>query len=253
MMKTPQEILLNFVSNIQPLVTHASNFLVVKDCEFTFVECSQSWCNLLKMPKKNILGCSDYDPPWECFADLYRQHDLEVLTKNQPITTFEPLMVDKNAALVSKALRQPIVDDEMNVIGVLGICEAIPIKNGLGELISVVARQDIKNKSLLDYAPKAYKPSSYAPEFKLTRRESECLFLLIRGKSAKEIALFFEISHRTVEAHIENIKQKMNVATRSELMTKAIDTHMFEIIPRGEFLMGLCENPDKLKDFFFSV
>jgi DNA-binding CsgD family transcriptional regulator len=51
----------------------------------------------------------------------------------------------------------------------------------------------------------------------LTRREMECLNKLTLGYSAKEIALSFSLSHRTVEDHIQNAKAKLGCSKRSEI------------------------------------
>ena len=76
------------------------------------------------------------------------------------------------------------------------------------------------------------------------------MFLLIRAKSAKEIAQFLEISPRTVEAYIEQIKNKMGVSTRSEMITTAIEMKMLEIIPNDDMLINLYKNMHKWQDFF---
>lgn len=52
----------------------------------------------------------------------------------------------------------------------------------------------------------------------LSKREIECLLLLSRGKKIKEIARYLGISPRTVESYLENLKCKLNVYTRSELI-----------------------------------
>ena len=87
------------------------------------------------------------------------------------------------------------------------------------ELISsglpTVVYTDNKNTALSNYTPKKHKIGSYDPDLKLTRREEENLFLLIQGKSAKEIGQLLQISHRTVECHLKDIKHKMNVSTVS--------------------------------------
>lgn len=44
----------------------------------------------------------------------------------------------------------------------------------------------------------------------LTDREFECVKYLARGKTAEEICIILNISKRTVETHIKNIKRKMN-------------------------------------------
>ncbi len=53
---------------------------------------------------------------------------------------------------------------------------------------------------------------------RLTKRETECFNLLIHNKTAKEIAHHLNISTRTVELHISNIKQKLGVNYKSQLL-----------------------------------
>lgn len=52
----------------------------------------------------------------------------------------------------------------------------------------------------------------------LTSREKECLKRLTEDKSAKEIALALQLSHRTVEFYLENIKNKLDCTNKQELL-----------------------------------
>lgn len=54
----------------------------------------------------------------------------------------------------------------------------------------------------------------------LSRREVECLQYLLRGQSLKSIAQLLNISIRTVETHINNIKRKLGCNYKSELLNK---------------------------------
>lgn len=51
----------------------------------------------------------------------------------------------------------------------------------------------------------------------LTRREIECLIWLVKGKATPAIALILNLSTRTVEKHIENIKRKLDCHTQCQL------------------------------------
>lgn len=51
----------------------------------------------------------------------------------------------------------------------------------------------------------------------LTNRENEVLDLILRGRTGKEIGLALSISHRTVEVHRENIRQKLGARTLVEV------------------------------------
>ncbi len=61
----------------------------------------------------------------------------------------------------------------------------------------------------------------------LTKKEIECLKLIVRGKSADEIALIFNLSRRTVESHIDNMKQKFNCVKVAQLIYKISSSRLF--------------------------
>lgn len=55
----------------------------------------------------------------------------------------------------------------------------------------------------------------------LTPRQTDCLFFLARGLTAKQIALELGISSRTVEFHIEVLKRKLDCPKKTSLIQKA--------------------------------
>lgn len=59
-----------------------------------------------------------------------------------------------------------------------------------------------------------------APHF--TARELECLKWWIFGKSGWEIGQLLHVSERTVRYHIDNIKRKLDVRSKSEVVAKAV-------------------------------
>jgi DNA-binding CsgD family transcriptional regulator len=56
----------------------------------------------------------------------------------------------------------------------------------------------------------------------LSRREVECVEYLVRGKSLKGIGKILGLSHRTVEFYLDNIKTKLSIHSKEELIDKAI-------------------------------
>ncbi len=55
----------------------------------------------------------------------------------------------------------------------------------------------------------------------LTRREVEVLMQIIEGRSSKEVAQSLFVSKRTVDFHLANIYQKLNVNNRVQAFRKA--------------------------------
>lgn len=57
-------------------------------------------------------------------------------------------------------------------------------------------------------------------KLKISNRQAECIYYLIRGKNMKQIAKALNLSPRTIEYYILNLKQKFNCRNRSELIDK---------------------------------
>jgi DNA-binding NarL/FixJ family response regulator len=64
-------------------------------------------------------------------------------------------------------------------------------------------------------------PVPESPET-LTRRETEVLRLLARGRSNKEIAVDLSIAEKTVKTHVSNILGKLGVSSRTQAALYAI-------------------------------
>lgn len=58
---------------------------------------------------------------------------------------------------------------------------------------------------------------------KLSKREEEVLTWSKRGKSSWEISAILNISERTVNFHVNNIMQKLNVVSRIQAVAVAIE------------------------------
>ncbi len=70
--------------------------------------------------------------------------------------------------------------------------------------------------------------SDYLNGNQLTTREFECLFILSKGLSAKEMARILNISNRTIENHIMNIKVKFDVRSNIELLSIFLSCYRME-------------------------
>ena len=65
----------------------------------------------------------------------------------------------------------------------------------------------------------------------LTDREQEILVRLAHGTAQKEIADELEISPKTVGTHIQNLLRKLDAHSRAELVARAWQLHMTELVP----------------------
>jgi DNA-binding CsgD family transcriptional regulator len=81
--------------------------------------------------------------------------------------------------------------------------------------------------------PQQYVLTPEASPLPLSTRQQECLSLLIRGKTTREIALILGVNARTVETHIAHIKAKLRCTSKSQLIEKAINSGFLFHIPRS--------------------
>src|SRR5262249_46826623 len=63
----------------------------------------------------------------------------------------------------------------------------------------------------------------------LTKREREILKMLAEGKSVKEIATGFDLSVKTIEAHKFNLRRKLDIQNKAQLVHYAIQKKILRL------------------------
>lgn len=94
------------------------------------------------------------------------------------------------------------------------------------------------NEYLSINGPGFYAIGGQYHSYNLTRRESECLFYLIRGFTVSQIADRLHRSIRTIEKHVCHLKDKLSCQSRAELTEKSIHLGFVFNIPLS-FLDGV--------------
>lgn len=189
-------------------------------------------CRLLGLKKPNdICGLSDYDLPCRAaeLAEVWQQDDKQVMFTARGMEFFEIVhsQTSFNLLLVTK---MPQLDRQKNLIGTYGY--AMDVTKKYSEISGILTKGvNQKKNSLFQY--------SYIigqkPGFNLTGRQSECLFFTLRGKTCKEIGKILNLSPRTIECHMEDLKAKFICKTRNELIDKAISQGFLYVIPQHLF------------------
>lgn len=129
------------------------------------------------------------------------------------------------------------------------LCEKSPLFNPRNELIGVITYWlDATNHNLIDYSQFIYfsikeNTPTYKNSFilssrtmnpyRLSDRQLECLFFLLRGQSAKTIAKILSLSPRTIESYLNEIKNKMSCSTQADIIEKALSEGLLNILPHS--------------------
>lgn len=81
-------------------------------------------------------------------------------------------------------------------------------------------------------SPKPKKIAYQLPEpfshLHLTEREAECVFCMQNNHTIKSAAILLNLSARTVEFYLKNIKTKLNIRTKTELLNCLSNLDFFE-------------------------
>jgi DNA-binding CsgD family transcriptional regulator len=203
----------------------------------------------------DLIGSTAFDLPTDvaAFAEVFHQQEREVMDKNQTLRIFnhQPLAEGSRICIFTKMpwleasadLAPDIVRHEEekkiggsppacskehpNVIGTIfhGIDITDAYSTKLGAQLAKWSGSS-QNSYLLEDSP---------GDLKLTIRESEILFLIIRGKTAKLAAASLGISYRTVQQYIDVLKAKFNVASKVELIDAAMSRGYLNHIPLSLF------------------
>ncbi len=139
-----------------------------------------------------------------------------------PQTKIIIISVHKLGAYVLKALRQGVSGylnkDNVAEELILALSRVGAGKVYLGEAISEYLADSMKE-------PKKKIEAAAI----LNERESDCLRLVVEGKTAKEIAEILFISRRTVENYKNSILKKLNLHKTSDLIKYALEKKIVDV------------------------
>ena len=180
---------------------------------------------LAKVNESVAATCGDYSPlsltgkkAQDIFegdsADFMVRWELDTMTNaKMQIREYDTIRKDGVIHHVL-SMRMPWYDQEDKIAGVLGYAV-------------VIGKHSLKD-AMLEFSKQGLINHSASSENKInntyfSKREWQCLKYLVRGKTMRDIGGILGLSCRTVEYYIENIKQKLCVTTKSELIDLVFD------------------------------
>jgi DNA-binding CsgD family transcriptional regulator len=197
----------------QSLLDHLSGLIGWKDVNRHYLGANQALLKLKGLRNSaEIADKTDEDlSPWSIEDNhIFKQQDLRVLSGEK----ISAIHLDSKSNEVFQLEKSPITDQNNKVTGLIYHCRSCHKDN--------VFKRLKKLDEQLNLNTNHYNLNENSNKFGLTNRERECVFLLIRGQSAKEIGTLLSLSKRTIESYIENIKNKMNCKNKAEILVKAV-------------------------------
>lgn len=201
--------------------------------DFTYVYGNQ-FClqNAAKLTEKEFLGYSDYQLPWDNYADSYVSNDKAILNGvggNNMLFMLTDAHGDK---CITHHKKYICYDDNGSIAGIVAIFKIV--EGRFYEMYSYMTNLQQDNLNICSYLQNNTR--SFDPSLKLTAKESICLFYTLQNFTAKKVANIMAISSKTVEQHLANIRNKWDCNNKQDLLDTANMLGCFNVIPIELFL-----------------
>ena len=184
----------------------------------------------------NVAALTGYASP-QCFLD--KEIFDEDLNCQASELMDEFIEQDQRVFTSKKVVKELIYAQYANGQPYVFYNERYPIVNSQNEVIAIwCAATDITNINIIDFSMAYTQLTDYylngkskrqfiinlsddsddTDENELSKRQYQCIYYLLRGYSAKQIANQLGISSRTVETHIHRLKVKYQCTSKSQLI-----------------------------------
>ncbi len=172
--------------------------------------------------EESAIGKTVYNYCEKKFAKIVTETDEEVLSSRKP-SIYECDFYSKNGDVRRNCLtfRFPWFNEDFNIIGLLGFNIRIG-KQPLAESLAYIQSLGLLNKTYDSSVSNFSNSNNFESHF--SKREMDVVRLLIKGKTAKEMGRMLGLSYRTIQHYLDNIKCKMKVSSKSDLIEKIIGT-----------------------------
>lgn len=123
------EILLNTFIDSMP------DYVFFKDIEGTYLNCNKKFYENLKMKKEDIIGKKDDDLYREKTAKKFKETDLETISNNGKLVYVDEVKLKENMHYVEETMKIPYIDQNNNVIGIIGVTRDISYKRAVEDRV----------------------------------------------------------------------------------------------------------------------
>ena len=218
----------------QQLFTHARDHLAILDEHSQFINLNHVYAQTIgyKDDIEAAFGLSYQDFKGEAAlqAHQFRHQDLIVLNTKQPLEFLSYHRYAEGAWQLLHGEKTCIFDNQQNPIGIFSKARDLT-HSGLIDITRFLFKDQQANFGRVLQKAFTYYISKTHDKFSLSPKEKEVLFYFIRGKTSREIANIVSRSKRTIDVHLETIKHKFAVDTKSQLIEKAIIEGYMTTIP----------------------
>lgn len=211
--------------NLYPFTYSMPSLMGIKNADSIYVQMTDQTAQLLGWKNGDAcLGKTDYDIPCDAFqfAKTFIEQDKKVIQSQKTMLILDVHRY-KTGTKILLGSKTYLESNEV-LINSIDISDCIIFQNYI-KLIQMDSKFTHKHGAA------SYILNADHCPLPLTEKQKNCLFLLIRGKTIKEIAAILNLSPRTVEDHIKTIKNKFQCNSKGQVIEKAIHEGFLFYVP----------------------
>lgn len=213
---------------LQQVLNQLPDFVVWKGLDNKYLGCNQQFADLIGLKNPDdIIGSTGTDYFDEKILSMFKELEQRVMNTRQPVDiTHQEVFYERTGKTIMRAKMVPIFDENneiesLLIIGYPGIpLSTMPTKDALSMITP-------ENMDYLLMAPK-YPITTEFGIVKLSRREAQCALYLLKGNTSREIAEQMDLSPKTVDNYIDNMKNKLGALSKSDLISTLINSDFLE-------------------------
>ncbi len=214
---------------------HSPGLMMVKDALSVYASVTQDTATLFNFHDwHDCIGKMDHEMPCKSaeLAEQFRKMDRKVIASGKKMLTLEFLSCGPGwRALLINRNPIPALHDKTQAAGLL--LQIMDVSN-VPQFNPYLYRYERDVQWMgKDKRQTVYTLDDPCCTFRLTEKQEIFLFLLIRGKTIKEIANILGVSQNTIESRFDTLKEKMHCQYKSEVIAKAIDSGFLYYLPKS--------------------
>ena len=192
-----------------------------KNREGYYLGCNDKQLEFLNLSsKKDFVDRTIFDLiQGQCNIEECNGNDNQVIKNENAIIRFEIFVSAEKIIYPYLSIKTPLKNQKNQTVGLFGISFSLPEVNA-GLIRSILATNpqqlSIPENHIRQYLARLF-------HIELTNRQADCLYYLALGMTNKMIAKKLGLSPRTIEIHMDILKEKLNCNNKAELMCKVIE------------------------------
>jgi PAS domain S-box-containing protein len=193
-------------------------YIFCKDRSGKFIFCNDRFAEAAGLDSNlQIVGRTDNDLVWKTQAPIFRRSDLSTM-QGQAFINVQEVMIQCSKVADILVSKNRLLNKNDECIGVIG------------SFIDITGYRLFRKSGHYDEKRKRFYLGAALNNEYLTAQEYKIFKKVLLGHTSEQIAYQSNLSRRTIEGHVQNLKLKLQCQTKGQIIEFAIQAGLTHIL-----------------------